>query len=221
MSDFIVGLILIGMHYLVYKITNKLNNKIYVGKHKTEDKDDEYFGSGLLLGRAVEKHGKENFSKELLFECKTEEEMNEKEADIVDEEFIARDDTYNIKLGGSGGFDYIVKNGLNIRSKETYSDMGKVGMNKVMSMLEDKEYLEEFRQKQSNAQKLYQSIHGNQFGGRKHSDETKQKMRLARLGKVDGKKNPSYGKHWITNGLVSKLVPKTDAFPRGFEKGRV
>ena len=100
------------MHYLIYKITNNLDNKIYVGKHKTKNKDDDYFGSGLLLGRAIEKHGKLNFTKTLLLECKSEEEMNQKEADIVDEDFIARDDTYNIMLGGSGGFSHINKNGL-------------------------------------------------------------------------------------------------------------
>jgi hypothetical protein len=214
------------MHYLIYKITNKLNNKIYVGKHKTENKDDEYFGSGVLLGRAVEKHGKEHFVKELLFECNTEEEMNQKETDIVDEEFIARDDTYNIKLGGNGGYDYINSTGKNgnkvNRSKEHYTKMGKAAANKLWDKYKtDEQFRIEFTQKLSNRSLLYQSINGNPFQGKEHSEETKKKMSDAKQGMFDGKKNPSFGKHWITNGLVSKLVLKTDSLPRGFRKGRV
>ena len=79
---------------------------IYIGKHVTENKDDGYMGSGLRIRRAIAKYGLENFEKSILFECKSKQEMNKKEAEIVNEEFIARDDVYNIKLGGEGGWDY-------------------------------------------------------------------------------------------------------------------
>jgi len=42
-----------------------------------------------------------------LFECASFEEMNKKEAEIVNKEFLARDDVYNICLGGAGGWDYL------------------------------------------------------------------------------------------------------------------
>lgn len=91
------------MYYLIYQITNKLNGKIYIGKHKTEDKNDDYMGSGKYLKASQNLHGIENFEKKILFECASEEEMDKKEAEIVNEEFVAREDTYNITLGGSGG----------------------------------------------------------------------------------------------------------------------
>ena len=45
----------------------------------------------------------ENFKKEILFECSSEDEMNKKEAELVNEEFVKREDTYNRILGGGVG----------------------------------------------------------------------------------------------------------------------
>ena len=225
MSEMTFGLIFIGMNYLIYKITNRLDNKFYVGKHKTENQNDNYFGSGLLLERAVEKHGKENFVKEILFFCKTEEEMNQKEADIVDEEFVSRSDTYNIKLGGIGGFDYINKNGLSHsvewRKSCKPSKQGKPGQQEFRKLFNtDKKFREEYKEKLSNSLKLYNFVNGSHWRGKNHSEETKKKMSEAKKGKVNGKKNPAFGKHWITNGTESKLVKKEDV-PNGWRKGRV
>lgn len=80
---------------------------IYIGKHITQDVNDSYMGSGLRIRYAIKKYGIENFEKTILFECKSKQDMDKKEAEIVNEDFIARDDVYNIKLGGDGGWDYL------------------------------------------------------------------------------------------------------------------
>jgi hypothetical protein len=44
------------MFYIIYKITNKINGKIYIGKHQTKDVQDSYMGSGKRLRYAIKKY---------------------------------------------------------------------------------------------------------------------------------------------------------------------
>lgn len=94
-------------HYLIYQITNNVNDKIYIGKHETFNIDDDYFGSGKLLTRAQNKYGLENFTKTILFECANQEEMNLLEKYVVTPDFCQRKDVYNIMEGGAGGWAYV------------------------------------------------------------------------------------------------------------------
>ena len=94
-------------YHVIYKTTNNLNNKIYVGYHSTDNLSDDYLGSGKILNEAINKYGIQNFSKEILYVFPTKEEALEKEKEIVNMEFLQRKDVYNLKIGGEGGWDYI------------------------------------------------------------------------------------------------------------------
>lgn len=63
------------MYYTIYKITNQIDGKLYIGSHKTKDLNDGYMGSGKYLLRAQEKYGIKNFRKEVLFVFETAEEI--------------------------------------------------------------------------------------------------------------------------------------------------
>lgn len=86
----------------IYKITNLLNGKIYIGKDTTND--NNYFGSGLLIKRSIDKFGIENFKKEIIEECETNEILCEREKFWI-KHFNSTnlDIGYNISFGGDGG----------------------------------------------------------------------------------------------------------------------
>lgn len=89
-------------YYLVYKITNKLNNMIYIGCHVTTNIKDKYMGSGTNIRKAIKEYGLENFDKSVLYCFDNETDMLNKEAELVNKEFIAQNTNYNIILGGGG-----------------------------------------------------------------------------------------------------------------------
>jgi hypothetical protein len=86
----------------IYKITNLANNKWYIGKHN--GKDPNYMGSGKLLKRAIQKHGIENFKKEILEECENLQQLNDREKHWIAQTNATTDPlSYNLASGGEGG----------------------------------------------------------------------------------------------------------------------
>jgi hypothetical protein len=197
--------------YTIYKITNKLDGKIYIGKHQTKDLNDGYMGSGKHLRYALNKHRIENFEKEILFQFDNEAEMNAKEAELVTEEFCLREYTYNLCAGGKGGFGYINKNVL---SSEDRKQAGKKGgiANRGKKSAYVSEKLKSLHK--ANAFKY------NLFQGHTHTDEWKANHSNIMKLKQSGDKNSQFGTMWITNGDENKKIKKIDVIPDGWRKGR-
>jgi len=94
------------MNHYVYEITNCVNGKKYIGKRSTNvdiDKDT-YFGSGVLIKKAIKKYGISNFTKRIIKVCQTEEEAYSTEfEEIAKVKAYNNPNYYNIALGGKGG----------------------------------------------------------------------------------------------------------------------
>lgn len=193
-------------HYLIYQITNTVNNKIYIGKHITENIDDEYFGSGKHLKHAQKKYGLDKFVKTILFELQSKEEMDLLEKLVVTEEFCARSDTYNIKVGGEGGWDYVNKNpslmGYNFTNYKLAKEKGiyKQAYQRWIKSLTPEEY-KHFRQIWSKAGSKARRLQNTRRIGTHLSLQTKQKIGIKtrqRLAKHP-EQNPMFGMTWIIN----------------------
>lgn len=86
----------------IYKITNILNGKIYIGKDTSNN--ENYYGSGLLIKRAINKYGKENFKKEVLEILENYDELSKREIYWIEKYNSANIEIgYNISKGGDGG----------------------------------------------------------------------------------------------------------------------
>ena len=87
-------------YYYFYKITNIINNHFYYGIHCTDDLNDGYMGSGVLLHKAFKKYGIDNFNKEIIKYFNTWKDALEYEQNIVNEFLIKNPNCYNIARGG-------------------------------------------------------------------------------------------------------------------------
>ena len=116
------------MFHYVYEITNKINGKKYIGKHSTNNLNDKYMGSGVAISEAIKKYGIENFSKNILHLCNSEEEAFKFELlEIEKVEATKNSLYYNIASGGKGGVvslwnDLEHRENMSLKTKKQWQD---------------------------------------------------------------------------------------------------
>lgn len=111
------------MRHIIYKVTNTINNKYYIGRHSTNNVDDGYMGSGIWIKNAIRKYGRENFIKEILDEANSSAELWELEKHYVNENVVKDENSYNMSVGGK---HYLY--GLNKEELQRHQSMaGKIG----------------------------------------------------------------------------------------------
>jgi group I intron endonuclease len=86
---------------IIYKTTNTINGKIYIGQDTKNN--SKYLGSGILLKKAIKKYGKEIFIKEILEKCIDKNMLDEREKYWI-QHYDSRNPNigYNIAYGGEG-----------------------------------------------------------------------------------------------------------------------
>lgn len=169
--------------YIVYKTTNLINNKFYIGKHKQDSYEfDGYLGSGTIIKDAIKKYGKESFLRETLATFMTEEECYIAEKDILSN-LWEDPDCYNLESGGRGGKTV---------SEESRKRMSLSAKNRPRMQHTEKTKL------LLSAAKL---ANNPGMTGKTHSEETKRKMKE----KAEGRKHSAESKEKMSKNMKGRI----------------
>jgi hypothetical protein len=205
------------MFYTVYKITNLVNGKIYVGLHVTKDLNDDYLGSGKQIQAAVKKYGRNNFKREYIKICETPEEMYNLEAEIVNEDFVKSTNTYNMKTGGTGSWSHVNAN------PEQYRE-ARSKLRKLRNDQGDNPFFDPEWQRKNNSMNNPEIV--QMLVKKANSPEAiaKKKATWQKTGRGKAEKNSQFGTCWITHSeLGNKKISKNDLdqfLTLGYTKGR-
>ena len=217
------------MYGYVYKTTNMINGKIYIGQHKSTVFDTDYKGSGVYLQCAIAHYGIENFNVELLEAVESQEELDASEIRLI-EEYNSRDLNigYNIAVGGAGG-----QNG--IHRKRTAETRQKIAdswnrRNRVMSEETRKKLRDSWKnmpdsKKEERARKLSEKLTGRTMSqeirdkigdscrGQKRTEEQRAKMSQAQRNKGPISEEQreriakiAKGRIWVHNDSEQKMI---------------
>ena len=196
------------MFFYVYQVTNLINGKIYVGKHKSKihPLENGYYGSGKQIIAAIKKYGLENFKKEVLYYCSSMKEMADEEAKIVTEEFVKCKNTYNMHKGGPGGWEHVNLDPKKRRevSKQASERVKELGLGGTQHWTE-----ESWKKVRSTGWKelIKQGVFDPNTWTNM-SDEEKEQRRKNISTKVSGARNGSYGtKIYIDENHCGSLPP--------------
>lgn len=213
------------MNYLIYKITNRVNGKVYIGAHQTQNINDNYMGSGIAIKRAIKKYGVENFNKEILANCNSLTDMYQRERSLVTEEFVTNPQTYNIKIGGLGGFDHINKDQSDIRITQRNSYLEKAIAQLGYLMAHNSEWKDNFCASVSTGlYKRFETEVGT-FTNKQHTPETKRLMSESKKISSNGERNSQFGTCWVYSLKLAqnKKISKNDLSvyeTQGWVRGR-
>ena len=162
---------------IIYKTTNLINGKSYVGQQSTND--EMYLGSGKILKRAIVKYGVENFKKEIIEECSTREELNKREVYWIKK----LNPEYNLHEGGYGGYnEFAVSANKKKKGKnweEIYSTEGLEKMQKVRNNLPNVGEKHQFQNLSKHRRLEIAILGGKATFGNKRSEESKLRTSIA------------------------------------------
>lgn len=163
------------MFMYIYKITNLVNGKVYVGKHTCKSINNSYFGSGVAIKKAIKKYGKANFEKVILCLCGNEQELNDAEIEWI-EKLGSFSKGYNLTKGGEG----------KLGRRPSKSEIEKARKSRILFYRENPEA-------RLNLSKKAKERVGekNPFFGRSLTKDHIRKMTRARVEAIAGEKNPS------------------------------
>lgn len=200
------------LYHYIYVTTNKINGHNYIGQKAlykgSTPETDGYLGSGkILLEYAIPKYGRENFYKEVIETCKTQEEANILEKKYIEYYRSIGLANYNISDGGNGGNmgDVVNKKISESVQKLHASEKGVEVRKKISAARQKQVFSEESKQKHKKSIDEY------------WNSEEGQRQR-----KINSERNKSLkqtkGYHWYNNGIIQTVAKEC---PEGFVPGKL
>jgi group I intron endonuclease len=206
----------------IYKITNKINGKVYIGKDERCKKD--YYGSGKNIKAAIKKYGVENFEKQIIEDNITDKHILQEREKYWIREYgsINPEVGYNISEGGNGG-DTISRN----------PDKSAI-IKKISETLKGRMFSQEHKDnlKKNHNSKNPETVKkiSEKLKGKKKTEEHKKKLSIAnrehnkKIGKWANDDNPMKKNryYWYYNEQtkIHKRIKEGDPIPQGFIYGR-
>jgi hypothetical protein len=216
--------------FTIYKTTNLLNDRYYIGVHITDDPDDDYLGSGKRLKYEVNKYGVENFKKIILDVFDNSNDMFQREVELVNEVTLRDPLCLNLTIGGYGSFVGANKH-LNTHSSENQAKRSP--FNNPEWREHNKEKIKEWSKKGTNAMNEACAVlreagwRSPGFTGKRHAPEVRAKINATykKIGHQQGKKNSRYGACWVYSIALrqSKSISRDELqshLDSGWQKGR-
>jgi hypothetical protein len=209
-------------YHFIYKTTNLLSGKYYIGMHSTDNLNDGYMGSGRRLRHSINKYGKQNHKVEILEFFENRSELIQREKEIITLNEIAKEECMNLMSGGTGGF-------ISDEQQKNRSLAANKALNEKMK--NDSQFYNYWKSnmivglKSAYATGKKNKNWGNKNKGGTLTQEHKDKIGKANSIKQKGEKNSQFGTKWAwvnKEGIIKKI--KFDELKKyistGWLKGR-
>lgn len=225
---------------IIYKTTNLINGKIYIGQDKNNNPN--YYGSGKLLKSAIGKYGKKNFKKEILEVCASVKDLDDREVFWIDK--LGSKDLnigYNISDGGKEGdrqighdiakegiYNYWVrKHGIEVadlKKEEKINKIRKHNTNNGTKLTKKGRYaiwIEKYGEEEALRRHSEWRVKVSQVQQRKlqlgwtHTEEARRKISEARKGRKLTEETKEKLRKPKPAGFGKKLSEKTKGIPTG------
>lgn len=181
----------------VYKTTNLINQKYYIGCHCTYKLDDGYLGSGTRIQRSISKYGRENFRLEILEFFETREQALAREKELVTEGLLNDPMCMNLQIGGKGGWSETVGHERQrqlAQSDPKWTQKRSASLSKAI------------KQAWKDGKMTNSRGFGKAWLGKTHKPESIAKMSQTHKGMAAGKKNGRFGSVWIINEIEQRMI---------------
>lgn len=174
-------------YHFIYKTTNVLNGKFYIGMHSTDNLNDGYLGSGKYIANSIRKYGKENFKIEFIEFYPTRDALIQREIELVNDDILKDLLCMNLGRGGHGGW-MGNKNSLSILLNKKVRKLNVI-KSKITRKNRTKKRKIQLSKTISNGLIKHWKLNGHNWEGRKHSQETIKKMKSSHQKRIKIMKN--------------------------------